>query len=136
MSPGWCAGSLMLGRKMPICGAAVMVTFRVLSSLYNRDHDRASSTPNEPAVGTTQACEIRDLLDRLADKWSLLVVELLGRGTRRFTELRRGLEPTETRSRRPGRCTTASRFGLAARRRPALRRDARRDLCRCHALKA
>jgi DNA-binding HxlR family transcriptional regulator len=45
-----------------------------------------------PAVETTQACEIRDLLDRLADKWSLLVVELLGRGTRRFTELRREID--------------------------------------------
>ena len=33
----------------------------------------------------TQTCEIRDLLDRLADKWSLLVVELLGQGTQRFS---------------------------------------------------
>ena len=32
-----------------------------------------------PRVGRPQTCEIRDLLDRLADKWSLLVVELLGR---------------------------------------------------------
>ena len=46
----------------------------------------------QPAVETSQACEIRDLLDRLADKWSLLVVELLGRGTRRFTELRREID--------------------------------------------
>jgi DNA-binding HxlR family transcriptional regulator len=43
-------------------------------------------------IETTQTCEIRDLLDRLADKWSLLVVELLGRGTRRFTELRREID--------------------------------------------
>jgi DNA-binding HxlR family transcriptional regulator len=43
-------------------------------------------------VGQTQACELRDLLDRLADKWSLLVVELLGGGTRRFTELRREID--------------------------------------------
>lgn len=40
----------------------------------------------------TTACEIRDLLDRLADKWSLLVVELLGRGTLRFGELRREID--------------------------------------------
>jgi DNA-binding HxlR family transcriptional regulator len=40
-------------------------------------------------VDETQACELRDLLDRLADKWSLLVVELLGEGTHRFTQLRR-----------------------------------------------
>ena len=43
-------------------------------------------------VEQTQTCEIRDLLDRLADKWSLLVVELLGEGTRRFTELRREID--------------------------------------------
>src|SRR3954454_20016700 len=46
----------------------------------------------QPAVETTQACEIRDLLDRLADKWSLLVVELLGEGTQRFTQLRRRID--------------------------------------------
>jgi DNA-binding HxlR family transcriptional regulator len=43
-------------------------------------------------VASTNACEIRDLLDRLADKWSLLVVELLGNGTARFTELRRQID--------------------------------------------
>jgi DNA-binding HxlR family transcriptional regulator len=45
-----------------------------------------------PVVTETQTCEIRDLLDRLADKWSLLVVELLGYGMRRFTELRREID--------------------------------------------
>lgn len=40
----------------------------------------------------TASCEIRDLLDRLADKWSLLVVELLGEGQRRFGELQRAIE--------------------------------------------
>jgi DNA-binding HxlR family transcriptional regulator len=43
-------------------------------------------------VEETQACELRDLLDRLADKWSLLVVELLGEGTQRFSELRRDID--------------------------------------------
>ena len=43
-------------------------------------------------VELTQTCEIRDLLDRLADKWSLLVVELLGEGTHRFGELRRDID--------------------------------------------
>jgi DNA-binding HxlR family transcriptional regulator len=40
----------------------------------------------------TRACELRDLLDRLADKWSLLVVELLGDGTKRFSELLRHID--------------------------------------------
>jgi DNA-binding HxlR family transcriptional regulator len=52
-----------------------------------------ASAPRSPTrVEQTQTCEIRDLLDRLADKWSLLVVELLGEGTRRFTELRREID--------------------------------------------
>jgi len=43
-------------------------------------------------VRDTQSCEIRDLLDRLAGKWSLLVIELLGSGSRRFTELHREID--------------------------------------------
>jgi DNA-binding HxlR family transcriptional regulator len=42
-------------------------------------------------VCDTSSCEIRDLLDRLADKWSLLVIELLGTGSRRFAELHRDI---------------------------------------------
>ena len=65
--------------------------------------DGTSTTPGhteatDPAclpgasVALTDACRLRDLLDRIGDKWSLLVVELLGEGTRRFTELRRDIE--------------------------------------------
>lgn len=43
-------------------------------------------------IRETMTCEIRHLLDRLADKWSLLVVELLGHDTRRFSELRRQID--------------------------------------------
>jgi DNA-binding HxlR family transcriptional regulator len=43
-------------------------------------------------VSDTSACELRDLLDRLSDKWSLLVVELLGGGPRRFNDLRRQID--------------------------------------------
>ena len=43
-------------------------------------------------IRETMSCEIRHLLDRLADKWSLLVVELLGHDTRRFSELRRQID--------------------------------------------
>jgi len=53
-------------------------------------HMRGTARPAR--VEETQTCEIRDLLDRLGDKWSLLVVELLGGGTRRFSELRREIE--------------------------------------------
>jgi DNA-binding HxlR family transcriptional regulator len=50
------------------------------------------TTTCSPAVQATVACEIRDLLDRLADKWSLLAAELLGFGTRRFSELHREID--------------------------------------------
>lgn len=37
-------------------------------------------------------CEVRQILDRVADKWSLLVIALLDRRTLRFTELRRAID--------------------------------------------
>jgi DNA-binding HxlR family transcriptional regulator len=54
-------------------------------------HTERTTHPPMP-VELTKTCEIRDLLDRLADKWSLLVVELLGQGTQRFTQLRRQID--------------------------------------------
>lgn len=40
----------------------------------------------------TDDCRARDILDRVGDKWSLLVIAELSGGTKRFTELRRGIE--------------------------------------------
>lgn len=37
-------------------------------------------------------CEVRQILDRIADKWSLLVIALLDRRSLRFTELRREID--------------------------------------------
>jgi DNA-binding HxlR family transcriptional regulator len=37
-------------------------------------------------------CEARQILDRIADKWSLLVIALLERRTLRFSELRRAID--------------------------------------------
>ena len=60
--------------------------------------DGTSATPRHTkgtatlAVSERDACRLRDLLDRIGDKWSLLVVELLGDGTKRFTELKRDIE--------------------------------------------
>lgn len=39
-----------------------------------------------------EGCPLRDILDRVGDKWSVLVVVLLGDGTRRFSDLRRSVE--------------------------------------------
>lgn len=37
-------------------------------------------------------CEVRQILDRIADKWSLLVISLLEERTMRFNELRREVD--------------------------------------------
>lgn len=39
-----------------------------------------------------QDCEVRQILDRIADKWSLLVISLLRDRTMRFNELRREID--------------------------------------------
>ncbi|OLT21557.1 HxlR family transcriptional regulator [Pseudonocardia sp. CNS-139] len=41
---------------------------------------------------TREDCEVRQILDRIADKWSLLVIALLDRRTLRFTQLRREID--------------------------------------------
>lgn len=37
-------------------------------------------------------CPLRDILDRIGDKWSVLVVVILQNGTLRFSDLRRSIE--------------------------------------------
>lgn len=39
-----------------------------------------------------EACPVRDVLDRVGDKWSALIVRALGQGPRRFGVLRREIE--------------------------------------------
>ncbi|MGW4030306.1 winged helix-turn-helix transcriptional regulator [Streptomyces sp. NPDC004838] len=41
---------------------------------------------------TREDCEVRQILDRIADKWSLLVIALLDSRVLRFTELRREID--------------------------------------------
>lgn len=41
---------------------------------------------------TPEALEVRQILNRVGDKWSILVIAMLDQGTRRFTELRREIE--------------------------------------------
>ena len=41
---------------------------------------------------TDPACEVRTILDRIADKWSLLLIVVLADGVRRFSELRREID--------------------------------------------
>ena len=44
------------------------------------------TTPDDPE------CEVRTILDRIADKWSLLVICVLADGVHRFGELRREID--------------------------------------------
>ena len=41
---------------------------------------------------TAGKCRIREILDRVGDKWSLFVIFRLGAGPRRFTELRHSVD--------------------------------------------
>lgn len=41
---------------------------------------------------TREDCEVRQILDRIADKWSLLAIALLDQRRLRFTELRRMID--------------------------------------------
>ncbi|MDR8407900.1 helix-turn-helix transcriptional regulator [Nonomuraea sp. 3-1Str] len=41
---------------------------------------------------TREDCEVRQILDRVADKWSLLVIALLDSRSLRFSELRREID--------------------------------------------
>ncbi|HEY0454093.1 helix-turn-helix domain-containing protein [Actinophytocola sp.] len=41
---------------------------------------------------SSRLCHARQILDRVGDKWSISVINELGNGTRRFTELKRAID--------------------------------------------
>lgn len=43
----------------------------------------------QAAEGALHACRAREVLQRVGDKWSMYVIDELGGGTKRFTDLRR-----------------------------------------------
>src|SRR5919204_3528552 len=45
-----------------------------------------------PRVAHPQACQARDVLSRIGDKWSMYVIVELGEQTRRFNDLKRDIE--------------------------------------------
>jgi DNA-binding HxlR family transcriptional regulator len=49
-------------------------------------------TLHESKASCTERCPIRDVLNRIGDRWSVLVVHELAGGTRRFSELKAGIE--------------------------------------------
>jgi len=52
--------------------------------------DPAGNGEPGPA-GEPSSCRAREVLQRVGDKWSMYVIDLLGQGTMRFTELHRGV---------------------------------------------
>jgi DNA-binding HxlR family transcriptional regulator len=47
--------------------------------------------PSIPEQSPVSCLAVREVLTRVGDKWSVLVIVLLGGGPRRFSELRRGI---------------------------------------------
>jgi DNA-binding HxlR family transcriptional regulator len=47
--------------------------------------------PVAPGSGDAEHCPVRNVLDCIGDKWSLLTLMTLTRGTLRFSELKRGI---------------------------------------------
>ena len=55
--------------------------------------DGTSKSPRHTRdTAVDPACELRNILDRIADKWSLLVICVLADGTHRFSEVRREID--------------------------------------------
>jgi DNA-binding HxlR family transcriptional regulator len=44
------------------------------------------------AAAVASGCRVREVLERVGDKWSLYVIVVLGGGTRRFRDLRRTID--------------------------------------------
>ncbi|MGH3172461.1 MAG: winged helix-turn-helix transcriptional regulator, partial [Streptosporangiaceae bacterium] len=50
-----------------------------------------AGTGEPGSAGEPTSCRAREVLQRVGDKWSVYVIDLLGPGTMRFTELHRGV---------------------------------------------
>ncbi len=51
-----------------------------------------SGAPSAPAGASVSGCRIREILDRVGDKWSLFVISCLGDGPKRFTHLKQSVD--------------------------------------------
>ena len=55
--------------------------------------ERAAEAPGQEAAGHhPSACRAREVLQRVGDKWSVYVIDLLGQRTMRFSELHRSID--------------------------------------------
>ncbi|WP_245721497.1 winged helix-turn-helix transcriptional regulator [Nocardia crassostreae] len=53
---------------------------------------RAVEEISAPIGAEAAICQLRDVLDRVGDKWSVLVMALLGDGPRRYSQLQRSID--------------------------------------------
>lgn len=53
--------------------------------------DGATGNAGAPGVTLTR-CRVREILERVGDKWSLFVISCLGDGPKRFTALKRSVD--------------------------------------------
>lgn len=51
-----------------------------------------AASPSTSHGAAPATCRVRSVLDRVGDKWAIYVVDRLGQGPRRFSELRRGID--------------------------------------------
>jgi DNA-binding HxlR family transcriptional regulator len=49
-------------------------------------------TGDPPPVAAPPACRVRTILERIGDKWAIFVIDRLGEGPRRFSELHRAID--------------------------------------------
>ncbi|GAA1599823.1 helix-turn-helix domain-containing protein [Kribbella hippodromi] len=57
-----------------------------------KEPSHSSCTEDAFQWDTREDCDVRQILDRIGDKWSLLVVALLDNRSMRFTELKRTID--------------------------------------------
>lgn len=50
------------------------------------------TAPGGEVATAADSCRVRTVLDRIGDKWAIYVVNQLGHGPRRFSELNRGID--------------------------------------------
>jgi DNA-binding HxlR family transcriptional regulator len=54
--------------------------------------EQAEMAGEQAEMAERSPCRAREVLQRVGDKWSVLAIDLLGRGTMRFTELHRAID--------------------------------------------
>jgi DNA-binding HxlR family transcriptional regulator len=76
---------------------SLLVLTRILGDAAGVAEDGTSKSathmdvPDQVSEALT-TCRLRDVLDRVGDKWSVLIMALLGDGPRRYSDLRRSID--------------------------------------------